>query len=182
MKKFFRLTATVALAVMILSAAAAANSIDYDTGKFMSGTLTGSFSTAIDVSISGSLDTIALQTGTLIKTMSGCPTGSTCYNFSGGSVTVSNGSGTVFHDSISSGITIRAGGTGSIQAVLASQNGISIGSATATFAFSGMKITGGSEDVAFVTTPEPATLLLLGSGLVVLAARFGLKRRLAERS
>lgn len=173
MRKLLLLFATV-----LLSAAAAANSvpIDYGTGNFLSGTFTGSFSTMINVSITGSLHTIDIQTGTLVKTTAGCPPGSTCWDFTGGSVTVD---GTVFKDSISGGITIRSGGSGSISAILMPEAGVGVGSADASFIFHGGKISAGSENVSFTpgTVPEPASLLLFGTGLAGLAVKFHRKLR-----
>ena len=74
----------VLLAVLLLVPAARANSIDYSTGTFSSGALLGSFQGAINVNIVGSLNTIDIITGTLVKTTAGCPPGSTCFDFSNG--------------------------------------------------------------------------------------------------
>lgn len=151
------------------SGVAAANSIDFDTGIFQSGTLLGSFLGSVNVDIVGSLNTIDFITGTLVKTTVGCPMGSTCFDFTTGSVKVSDSTGTVFFDTLSGGIAIEEDGTASLQAVLTTGSGVKVGSATATFDFTGSKITSGSADVSFersIATPEPASLFLFGSGLV----------------
>lgn len=159
------------LAVLCAASTLAANSIDYDTGAFKSGSLSGSFSSMINVDITGSLHTIDIQTGTLVKTTAGCPPGSTCYSFTGGSVTVD---GTVFKDALNGGITVRESGAASILATLMPEAGVSSGTASASFDFSNKKLTSGSEDVAYNTTvtPEPATLMLFGSGLIGIVVKF----------
>lgn len=152
---------------------AAGNSVDFSTGNFSSGSVSGSFSTALNVNIVGSLNTIDIITGSLISTKVGCPPDSMCFNFTGGSVKVSNASGTEFSDSLSGGITIRENGSASIDAVLSPTMSVTTGTATASFGFSGTKITAGSEDVSFIThsvVPEPGSLSLLGMGLLSLGA------------
>lgn len=170
-----KLKLLLVLAVLLAAPAlAAANSIDFSTGTFMSGSLSGSFSSSINVNIVGSLNTIDIITGSLIKTTMGCPAESMCFNFTGGSVKVSNGGGTEFFDSLSGGITIRENGSASIDAVLSPTTSVTTGTATASFDFNGGKVTSGSEDVSFIThnvVPEPGTMMLFGSGLVGLAFR-----------
>lgn len=151
------------IAVLCAASTMAANSVDFDTGAFKSGSLSGSFTTTLNVNITGSLHMIDIQTGTLVKTMTGCPTGSTCYDFSGGSVTVD---GTLFKDALFGGITLRGNGDASISATLMPEKGVSGGTASASFDFSGLKLTSGSEDVAFNTVSEPSPLVLLGSGVL----------------
>ena len=153
------------LAAFTLSLPAFAGSIDYDTGKFISGKITGSFSNKINIDIVGSLNEIDVRTGKLIKNMSGCPSGSTCFDFTGGSVSVDGGK--IFKDAINGGITIKGNGFATVSATLASMSGVSRGAVATTFVFSGTKITAGSENVALNSTvPEPTALSLLGMGLV----------------
>jgi len=158
------------LALLLLTGMCFANSIDYDTGNFSSGTMSGAFKqgSMLSVSITGSLHTINLTTGPLVLAMNGCPTGSTCFDFSSGSTTVSQNGSTVFTDQLVGGITIKSNGTASINASLMSEPGVAAGSATVSFDFNGMKITAGSENVAFNSsiTPEPAALFLFGTGLL----------------
>jgi hypothetical protein len=150
-----------------MCSAAAAKSIDYDTGIFEHGTLLGTFTTSISADITGSLHQIDLSTGTLTKETS-CVAGATCYDFSAGSIKVSLDGKTVFSDSLTGGVTIKTNGSASIEAVLAPESGLHSGTATASFSFSGKKITAGSENAVLNTTviPEPGALFLLGSGLV----------------
>jgi len=81
----------LALLALALPSVVLANSIDFSTGTFVSGSLTGSFSTSLSTSITGTIDTITLSTGTLTQ-LSSCPIGlvGTCYSFTGGSVTVAS--------------------------------------------------------------------------------------------
>lgn len=157
------------LAVLALCVSAAATSTDFATGNFKSGTLTGTFSTQINVNITGSLNTIDIATGPLTQVTAGCPTGDTCFDFSSGSVKVTNSGSTVFTDTLTGGITLKAGSAASVSATLAQETGVSSGSADASFVFSGGKITSGSENVAFtsgtVATPEAPSLFMLGTGL-----------------
>ena len=150
---------------LALSAAALGNSVDYDTGTFTSGAMMGSFSSHIDVSLTGSLNTVVLDTGTLTKMA--CPAAQeTCYDFSGGSVTVD---GTVFKDALQGGLTIRQGGTVSINATLMPETGVGSGAVVATFIDQNGKVIVGSANVSVnstTITPEPAGLLIMSTGLL----------------
>jgi hypothetical protein len=153
------------LAAFALSSSAFAGSIDYDTGNFKSGKMTGSFSNKINIDIIGSLNEIDIRTGNLTKNMSGCPSGATCFDFTGGSVSIDGGK--VFKDAINGGITIKENGAASISATLATEAGVSSGVVSADFAFSGNKITAASANVVpNSTVPEPTAFSLLGMGLV----------------
>lgn len=157
--------------------AALANSVDFDTGKPLTGTITGTFNTGIVVSEVGSLATITIDTGTLTLTLTNlpskdCPPGFTCYNFTGGSVTVDQGGSKVFSDSLSSGLAIKNDNVLAIAGALLPNSGVGRGTVVATLDFQGQKILTGSNDVSFSTTvPEPGALegLLLGGGLLASA-------------
>jgi len=153
------------LAAFALSSPAFAGSIDYSTGNFESAKFTGSFSSSINIDIKGNLHEVDIDTGTLTKDTSGfCPSGATCFSFTGGSVSVDGG---VFKDAINGGITMEGNGIGIVAATLVSTSGVSSGAVATTFVFSGKNITAGSENVALISSvPEPTALSLLGMGLV----------------
>ena len=155
------------LLLFLLSPLAIAGTVNYDTGTFQSGKLTGSFSSFLRINITGSLGEVDIRTGPLMLETMGCPTGSTCYDFSSGFVAVDDGS--VFTDAIIGGIAIKSNGVATISATLDSTPRIDNGAVVTTFDFSGKKILGGSGDVSFDThVPEPSALLSLGLGLLFL--------------
>lgn len=166
---------TLSTLFLLFPVIAHGSSVNFDTGVFQSGMLTGSFMTGstINISIMGSLNTIDLKTGSLIQFTQNCPTTSTCFSFSSGQVMVMDKGKQEFFDHISGGITIKNDGSASIDATLVPHGSLKVGSATATFTFSGQKVSSGSEDVSFSTTtvPEPSTLSFIGLGLCLLGGK-----------
>ena len=165
------MTKRILLALIVCASTLAwGDSTDFDTGNFQSGVMAGQFKagSTLNVSITGSLHTIDLVTGPLVRVTQGCPVAAMCFDFSSGSTTVSANGTTVFTDQLVGGLTIKSNGSGSINADLMAEPGVAAGSATVSFDFTGMKITAGSENVAFNTTitPEPAGLMLFATGLL----------------
>jgi PEP-CTERM motif len=165
----------LALLALALPTVALADGIDFSTGNFVSGTMTGSFTTGLNTTIVGSIDSITVSTGSLTK-LSSCPAtlSGTCYSFASGSVTVKSGSTTLFTDSLTGGIASKNGTSLGILAGLAPNGTVVSGTGTLSLILKTGGLKTGSIDVSLTTAPEPGTLGLLGTGLLGLA---GIARR-----
>jgi hypothetical protein len=168
----------VALLAIGLPTAALASGIDFTTGKpFVSGTFSGSLTTSLTISVTGSMHTISITTGTLTAVAPGL------YTFTGGTITVSSGATTIFTDTLAgSGAVTVSGTTVGIEAGLTPFvfNGFLIKSGIANITVtlsSSNGVTDGTGS-ALLATPEPSTLGLLGTGLIGLA---GLTKRKLKR-
>jgi len=154
--------------LLALSLSAFAGSINYDTGKFTSGKLTGSFKSHLFIEIFGSLNQVVFQTGTLTPLPGGCPFGGLCFTFNNGSINVDNG---LFQDGLNGGLVIGKNGIITISALLLPKKGlIANGAVSATFTVHNHKILSGSGDVVVnpAPLPEPTALEEIALGLGIL--------------
>ena len=173
------------LLVLALPTAALANSVNFNTGTFVSGTVTRTTSgglTLPDFSISlvGSLDSMAITTSDLGP---GCDVAGTgVCAFGSGTLTVTSpGGGILFMDSLIEGMITKFP-TGAVITADFLPNSMTSTSGIVTLAvFFGNTqpisntLTGGMGVAASLTTvPEPSTMLSLGTGLIGLA---GMMRR-----
>lgn len=173
----FRGTVLLVFAIAALPALSHATSIDPSTiatGNFVSGTITGSpvGGGMVTLSITGSLASMTITTGTLSEIVPGL------LLFTGGSLTVKNAQG-IFHDILTNG-TILSTGTGSfgISASLVPTAALITGSTSFSYTITNGVIVAGGGTVNFTgqltPIPEPGTLGLFGTGLIGFA---GLVRR-----
>jgi hypothetical protein len=164
----------LALALLAMPAVAMADSItDYlgfGTSKQGTATMTGSAvnggsldvtTTLIDINGGAATGTITWDTGTLSGSAG-------FFTFTGGSLTITSGSSTLFSGTFSTG-TVTATKTSILIAGVLANGG---GTETITIKKNGAFVV--SADIGIVTTPEPGTLGLLGTGLLGVA---GLVRR-----
>jgi hypothetical protein len=167
----------LALLALALPTAALANSIDFDTGKFVSGTITGSFTNPFHVTVVGSINVISLVDATVTGACGA--TVSTC-DFTGGTITVANGSGTIFVDSLSGGtISKLSRNTNIITATLLPSTTVTSGTVVfLTTTLDDNTLSAGSASVVATVVPEPSALVSFGTGLVGLA---GMMRRKLKR-
>lgn len=158
-----------------LATSAFATTIDYSIKGSIAGgsaTVSGSESAGSTVTLTSQLiainsvaatGTVTLTTGTLMPTSS-----SGVFDFTGGTLTIANGSTTLFQGTFSSGtLTITGTNSFTLSGTLAN------GAAFATSTNAHGDVTGN-----ILATPEPPTLAMLASGLIALAGLC--KRRLRD--
>jgi len=179
------------LLALALPTAALANSINFNTGTFISGTATRTMSGGLtrpsfDVSVVGSLDSMAIATSVLGP---GCNVSTTgACTFGSGTLTVTSPGGVVlFTDSLIDG-TITKFPTGAVIAADFLPNSMTSTSGLVTLVvffgntqpISNM-LTGGSGVAASIAIiPEPSTLLSFGTGLIGLAGIMRRKHKLGK--
>jgi hypothetical protein len=183
------------LIALALPTAALANSVDFTTGMFISGTVTrtahGGFTMpSFTVTVVGTLDTIIVSTSTLSNGCNTAGTG-TC-TFGSGTLTVkSPGGGVVFTDSLVNGTIIKTPRGGVISATfLPNAMTTTAGFVQLTISFGhhhpiSNNLLGGTGVAVSNSTgviPEPSTLLSFGTGLIGIAEMMRRKRKLKLRT
>jgi hypothetical protein len=168
---------SLALLALTLPTAALANStdIDFTIGTFKSGTVMGSFTSGAttQVTVVGSLATISITTGTLTLETSVCP-GTTCFAWTGGSVTVEQGGMVVFHEDLTRGLVAQDDDQVSINAHFKTPI-----PGLVTLSLDEVNKEGSGTLFADATrVPEPGTLLSFGTGVIGLAVMI---RRMLKR-
>jgi hypothetical protein len=163
------------LAFLVFPFSAFASNIEFDTGNFLNGSISSSFTSTFNITVMGTADTMNLSTADL-ATGKPCFSGDTCYAFHSAIVTVESTSGsTLFTSAIDTGAVIVKGDDAFVVGFFPrGKNGTPVGLTSFTIIFKGDTITNGNAAVVSTSViPEPATFSLLGGGLLLLA---GLRR------
>ena len=176
MKKATLSASIVLLYLLFTTPAASANTINYDTGVFKTGSFTGSLATGspLSITINGSLTSTTLSIVSLTQFTANCPILSSCFSFTSGSITVAHNNVVVFSDSLSGGIVISSSSLGfvALNAILVGKNDQPAGIVTEIFTTNGPSLlSSGSGTVSFNSTaivPEESTLFLFGSGVSII--------------
>lgn len=166
-----RSLAVIALLVCSALPGAFASTVDYiGVGSIGAGTaqLSGSAAAAGVITLTSPLafigstsakGTVTISTGALVATSN-----ANVFDFNGGSLTIANGSATLFHGTLSGG-TVTVVGNNFFRISASGSNGLI--STTLTDRH-------GDVQIDSMVAPEPGTLALLGSGLLGLA---GIRRK-----